>query len=194
MKAQTYLLIFAFLSIFNAQADNKCLYSIKDTTTAKVTWTAYKTPKKVAVQGSFDKIEYKSTESEDLKSFLLSSSIEINTESVNSGNKERDEKLVKFFFGLMKKKVITAKIQNVNEKNLLVLLTMNGVKKEITMDYTFENNILKLSADIDVINWSLNKPLASINKACAALHENKTWSDVNISATIPVFYECSQKI
>ena len=189
-----YSLWTIFASFFLAQftfADNKCFYSLEDPTKAKVTWTAYKTPKKVGVDGSFSKITYFAQEADDLKVFLKSAKVEIESSSVDSGNKERDEKLAKFFFKLMKNPIIKAHVQTVqNENTALVMLTMNNVKKEVSMKYAYENNILTLSGEIDVLNWSLDKSLTSINKACYALHEKKTWSDVALKVTIPVKYEC----
>jgi len=129
-----------------------------------------------------------------LKDFLLSTSIEIDANSVKSGDDTRDEKLQKFFFKLMKTKTIKAKIQTVNDNNVMVLLSMNGIKKELTMNYTFANNLITLTATMDVMDWSLGKALDSINKACAALHENKTWSDVNLTVEVPASLECHAKI
>lgn len=187
-------LLFIFASFFLSQlalANNKCFYSLEDPAKAKVTWTAFKTPKKVGVDGTFSKITYSAQESDDLKVFLKSATVEIETASVDSGNKERDEKLGNFFFKLMKNPLIKAHVQTVqNENTVLVMLSMNKVKKEVTMKYSYENNILTLTGEIDVLNWSLDKSLAAINKACYALHEKKTWSDVALKVSVPIKYEC----
>ncbi len=157
--------------------------------------TAYKTAKKVGVNGSFTKATYTATDSENLNIFLQSAKAEIDVTSVNSGLPERDEKLLKFFFKTMKKNTILASIQNIKDQNALVLLTMNGVKKEITMKLNvIDNKMVELSGDIDLLNWSLNKQLASINKACSELHEKKTWSEVSLKIEIPISYECHEKI
>ncbi len=74
------------------------------------------------------------------------------------------------------------------------MITINKLQKEVSMKYAYDNNILTLSGEIDVLNWSLDKPLASINKACYALHEKKTWSDVSLKITVPVKYECHEKL
>ena len=184
-----------FISLPSLFADSKCFYSMEDSSKNKVTWTAYKTPKKVGVDGSFSKISYIAQESEDLKLFLKSAIVEIDSSSVDSGNKERDEKLAKFFFKLMKNPTIKAQVQTVQDNNTaLVMLSMNKVKKEVSMKYTYENNVLTLSGEIDILNWSLDKSLASINKACYALHEKKTWSDVSLKVSVPVKYECQGKL
>jgi polyisoprenoid-binding protein YceI len=196
MKNYTLLTILTYIfAVPFIYADTKCFYSIEDSAKNKVTWTAYKTPKKVGVDGSFSKITYFAQESDDLKTFLKSATVEIETASVDSGNKERDEKLAKFFFKLMKNPVIKAHVQNVQDNNTaLIMLSMNKVKKEVSMKYTYENNLLTLTGEIDVLNWSLEKSLASINKACFALHEKKTWSDVALKITVPVKYECHEKL
>lgn len=195
MKHSIYLILTSFLLSMSLQAEDKCFYSLpEDLTHAKTTWTAYKTPKKVAVSGSFSTITYTAQVSEDLKQFLKSASVEIETASVNSGVKERDDKLVKFFFKLMKNPKIKAKIETFKDDSALVMISMNNVKKEVPMKYTYAQDVLTITGDIDILNWSLDKQLASINKACYTLHEKKTWSDVSLKIEIPVKYECHGKL
>jgi polyisoprenoid-binding protein YceI len=195
MKSSICLIFSIFLLSFAATAEDKCLYSLEeDLSKAKTTWTAYKTPKKVGVNGSFTTISYTAQEAENLNLFLKSAKVEIDTESVNSGLKERDDKLLKFFFKLMKNSKIKAHVENIKDDTALVIISMNNVKKEVPMKYTFDKNLLTLTGDIDILNWSLDKALASINKACFVLHEKKTWSDVGLKIEVPVKYECHGKL
>ncbi len=195
MKYSIYVILTSFLLTMSLQAEDKCLYSLsEDLSTAKTTWTAYKTPKKVGVNGSFGTISYSAQENADLKQLLKSAKVEIETATVSSGDKTRDEKLVKFFFKLVKNPKIKVHVETVKDNSALVMISMNNVKKEVSMNYTYANNVLTLTGEIDVLNWSLDKALASINKACYVLHEKKTWSDVALKIEVPVRYECLGKL
>lgn len=179
------------LTIF---AQNKCFYFLQDPSKAKLTWTAYKTPKKVGVDGSFSKITYTAQDTETLNDFLKSAKIEIESSSVVTGMKDRDVKIGAFFFKLMKNPLIKAQVKSIKDDTLKVVLDMNNVKKEIDMKYTYEKDILKLTGQIDILNWSMSTSLEALNKACLALHEKKTWSDVALKIEVPVKYECQGKL
>ena len=193
MKNMIFAILISLSAFAVEKTDEKCIFN--KSSDPKLTWTAFKTPKKVGVKGTFDAITYNNNgEAKTLKDFLLNALLEIDTTSVKTGDTTRDGKLVSFFFGKMKNKTIKAKIQMVKDKQVVVLLQMNGIKKEVTMDYAFENNMLTLSATLDVLDWNMSKGLDALNKACAALHENKTWSDVNILVEVPATLECNAKI
>lgn len=194
MKKYLYVIFATFIASLSINAEEKCVYFLDELKKAKTTWTAYKTPKKVGVNGTFTKISYLAQESEDLKKFLQSAKIEIETASVDSGLKERDDKLLKFFFKLLKKSVIKGEITNVKDDTVLVLLSMNNVKKEVSLKYTLLNDVITLTGEIDILNWSMEKSLASINKACYQLHEKKTWSDVALKIEVPIKHECQAKL
>lgn len=195
MKSRIIPLLASMLFSNLVSAETKCLYTLNSTLKPVVTWTAFKTPKKVGVNGSFSQINISATESEDLKSFILSAKAEIEAQSVSTGLEERDQKLSKFFFKPMKKKSIEASIISFKEKSILMLLSMNGVKKEITMNLeNKDNKTLMLTGSIDVLNWSLGKELSALNKACMDLHEKKTWNDVELKIEVPITFECLEKI
>jgi polyisoprenoid-binding protein YceI len=83
------------LFALNLQAD--CLIKKED---VKVEFVAFKTPLKVGVKGWFEElgIEPKYT-GKNLKSLLSNVSFDINTNSVATGNKDRDKKIATSFFG-----------------------------------------------------------------------------------------------
>lgn len=193
------ILFFSFFLVLfissNLKAETKCLYSQDKTNKPVITWTAFKTPKKIGVNGTFSKINISSSDSDDLNKFIVSSKAEIEAQSVSTNNEERDQKLVKYFFKPMKKNNIEASIVGFKENNILMLLSMNGVKKEITMKYeNKDNKVLIFSGSIDILNWSLAKELTSLNKACMDLHEKKTWSEIELKIEVPITYECLEKI
>ncbi len=159
----------------------------------EVSWTGYKTPKKVGVGGVFDSVVYTpaAKSGENFRSILVGSSVVIDSSSVNSKNEGRDEKLAKFFFGMMQDKNINAKIVDIKADKRVkdaprtgvvsVEIEMNGVKKTVPMTYSFSDNIFEAKGTIDILDFSAANALSSINKACFDLHEGKTWSEAGIA-------------
>jgi len=184
------LLVLSFVLSANASEKSGCV--LAQNGAVEVSWTGYKTPKKVGVNGTFGKVTYipVAPSGEDFRSILVGSSVAIDSSSVNSNHEDRDSKLAKFFFGLMSDKNINAKILDIKAdkrvKNaprtgtLSVEIEMNGVKKTTPMTYSFSDDIFEAKGSIDLLDFSANKALAGINEACFDLHEGKTWSDVGI--------------
>lgn len=185
------LLVLSFA--FNVQASEKAGCVLAQSGPMEVIWTGYKTPKKVGVNGTFDKVTYApvAPSGEDFRSILVGSSVVIDSSSVNSKHEDRDAKLAKFFFALMSDKNINAKIVDIKADKrvkdaprtgvVTVEIEMNGVKKTTPMTYSFSDDIFEAKGSIDLLDFSANKALAGINEACFDLHEGKTWSDVGIS-------------
>lgn len=188
-------IIWAFTALLIATslgANQKSGCVLAQTGSVEVTWTGYKTAKKVGVSGIFDKVAYTpiKKEGENFRSILVGSSVVIDSSSVNSKNESRDEKLAKFFFALMSDKNINAKIVDIKADKIAknaprtgtvdVEIEMNGVKKVVPMTYSFENDIFEAKGTIDILEFNANKALDGINKACFDLHEGKTWSEAGI--------------
>lgn len=177
-----------------------CLYSI-NTEEAVFQWTAFKTTAKVGVNGSFDAIEINnSNNAPNLTALIIETEFTINLGSVNSGNPERDEKLKEFFFGsLANTDIFTGIVEecegNNDEGMLMVNLKMNEVAKQVKMDYKVEDNFLKISGTLDLLDWEAGQAVESINNACLDLHKgedgvSKTWSDMEISVEVPLTTDC----
>lgn len=185
--------ILTLISLQIAQAKN-CLFT-PDTSKTKLTWTAYKTPEKVGVDGSFDSISYKfSNKANSIEKLITGTNFSIATESTNSGNPARDKKLVDFFFNeLIGNKLIKGSFKSIDKKKKMAVAqtTFNGVTKKINLNYKFENDILELNGKIDVLDFALGKQLEAINKACFDLHKGKTWSEVNLLIQVPVSTVCN---
>jgi hypothetical protein len=158
-----------------------------------VGFEAYKTPMKLGVGGTFDKVSYKpnSSSGKNFRELFVGSSIIIDTSSVNSHNKGRDKKLVKFFFENMTSKTIQAEIVKYKSDKrykgkpktgiFSVKITMNGVTKTIPMRYSYFKGKMQANGVLDLFDFSANKSLQALNKACYKLHKGKTWNDVSIS-------------
>ena len=78
-----------------------------DDSTAKIEWTAYKTTEKIAVKGEFTKISITNAKTSK-NAFDLINGIEfsIPVSSIFSNNEDRDNKLKKFFFGVIDRKSV----------------------------------------------------------------------------------------
>ncbi len=151
---------------------------------SQLEWTAFKTPKKVGVKVKFDRYEIKSQPGKTINEILSKSSFNVDSTSVNSGNPERDKKIVKFFFTQNDKVIpIVGNVTKVSDKTVDVLFKINNIEKSISLTKVIKDNELILKGVIDTLDFKLSDSLAAINNACKALHEGKTWSDVEIQIT-----------
>ncbi len=183
-------MVFSFFATLNAEEKGGCV--LAQTGSVDVSWTGYKTQKKVGVNGTFDKVAYTpaAKEGENFRSIFVGSSVVIDSSSVNSKHADRDAKLAKFFFGMMNGKSINAKILDIKADKrvkdaprtgvLDVEIEMNGVKKVVLMNYSFDNEIFEAKGNIDILDFGANGALKGINEACFDLHEGKTWSETAI--------------
>ncbi len=171
-----------------------------------VNWKAYKTPAKIGVGGVFNSVKYTANapQGNNFREILVGSSVVIDTTSVNSKNAPRDAKLVKFFFEQMSSKNISAKIVDIKSDKrvrgkpktgvMSVAITMNGITKDVSMKYIFDNGDFDATGSIDLLDFRASGALSSINKACFDLHKGKTWSDVTIGFKTSIkFALCNTK-
>jgi hypothetical protein len=162
-----------------------------------ISFKAYKTPLKIGVGGTFNTLTYKNpvSKADTLRTLLKGASVYIDTASVYTKNAPRDKKIATYFFHTMVQKGIDAKIIGVEtkegQKGILDLdITMNGVTHNAQMRFIYEKGLIKAQGTIDLSDFHALHSLASLNKACYALHKGKTWSDVTIGFTLPVKKEC----
>lgn len=184
------LIAFIFSVMLGASlAANECEIESFD-----LNWTAFKTPEKVGVKGSFDRLNFEaSAEKDDCAfSYLTMATVHIETASVNTGNEGRDATLVKEFFRKMAGEHIDAIIKRIDmeKQELSVEITMNDVSQTIYMPYTFDNKRLKAEGKLDLLNFSASDALQSLNEACYDLHKGKTWSDVEVAFTLVLKEAC----
>lgn len=147
----------------------------------EVGFTAFKTPAKVGVSGSFDNVEITGKRSaESMEEMLTGLGVTIQTKSVNSGNEGRDKLLVSDFFLVQFAHVIQAKIVSVKPESLVVEITMNNKTLSVPMVYKAEENRVMAKGYIDLGDFDMFPSLKGINTACYDLHEGKTWQDVEV--------------
>lgn len=180
------------LMMFSLNSFANCTYSV-DNAQSQVSWTAFKTPKKVGVDGKFTKFQINAKAAQSELDLIKGATFTIDTTSVNTGNPGRDKTILNSFFKLDQKPITLAgQVISVNEKETKVLFDFNGTKKEITMKNTIADGKITLNATIDMMEVGLSKSFAAIHEACKALHEGKTWSDVFISVETTPVKKCSK--
>ena len=160
-----------------------------------VNWTAFKTPMKAGVNGTFRSVVYKGgKQAASLTELLKGAQVMIQTNNVDSGNGSRDAKLVQFFFNQMDGQILEARILDLDEvsKIVLVEVIMNGKGLNVPMAYTYTDGLFKASGVIDLGDFKALDALRSINRACYDLHQGKTWQDVNIGFSMKVEEQCSK--
>lgn len=179
------LLTLILTLIFSASALADCTYTV-DKDKVNLTWTAYKLPSKVGVNGTFSAIDLKgSLKGNSLAKIIDSTSVKINHQSVVTKNKDRDQKIMKWFFKPMKGKSINASFKVISGKNsgeVDMNLSMNGETHTIPLSYSVvDGNKLKMEGILNVLAFNLSKSLDGINKACLEQHQKSyTWADVKL--------------
>ncbi len=164
---------------------------VKDGST--LAWTAFKTPKKVGVTAKFSDFTINAKNSKSIEDLLSSANFEINSQSVESGDKSRDAKIQQFFFKKMLSGTkITGKVLKVVDNKADVELTMNGTTKttSMTMKYDEPASKVNLKGAIDVLDFGMKDSLASITKACFEKHEGVTWPNVDLELTANIKQTC----
>jgi len=158
-----------------------------------VSWKAYKTLGKIGVGGKFTAVNYApaSLEGKNFKELFVGSKVTIDTSGIDTGNANRDIKLVKFFFNKMSQGKIEGEIRSIKADPytkgqprtgiVKVMITMNGKSLPIPMKYHYEKEHFDASGTIDLGDFMALPALASINKSCYELHKGKTWRDVSIA-------------
>ncbi|WP_419678274.1 YceI family protein [Aliarcobacter lanthieri] len=172
------LLAFGLISSLNAYELNGNLI---------VKWTGYKLASKVGVSGTFNKINFDIKKSDNLSEFLKSSKVKIESNSLESNDPTRNSNITSTLFSLASANFIEGEISSVDEKNKILILDviMNGIKNSTTMAYEINDESIVAKGVIDILDFDMKKSYEAFTKICGALHENVSYSDVNIEFTIP---------
>jgi polyisoprenoid-binding protein YceI len=156
-------------------------------------WTAFKTPKKVGVGAKFSDFTINAKNAKSTDDLLASATFEINSQSIDSGDKGRDMKIAQFFFkNMLKGTKISGKVLKVSNNVADVEMTMNGATKVISMTSKFDEASSKLivKGSLDVLEFGMKDNLASITKACYEKHEGVTWPNVDLELSAAVKKSC----
>lgn len=188
MKTKFLILVLAGVFTFSCGSkDNKKEEVVpeKQVYNHTVTWTAFKTPEKIGVSGTFATSELsKLTESDILLNALDGAKFSIVTASVSTKDDDRDAKLKVSFFAQMNGD-ISGYFGTFKDGKVPVFITMNGVTKEKEFSYEATENSVKINGSIDIVSdFKADKALQTIHEICKDLHVGKTWSDVTIDVEI----------
>lgn len=160
---------------------------------ATIKWTAYKTTDKKPVSGVFKTIDITKSKSGNSPLLTLNDTqFSIPISSIFSNNKDRDNKLQKMFFNVMKNTSLLTGTINANADNIGDLeITMNGETHKLPLTFTTVGDTLKFKGVMNLDQWQAIDALNSLNKACFDLHKgpdgvSKTWNDVLIEASVVV--------
>lgn len=165
-----------------------------DTQNAEVQWTAFKTPAKIGVKGKFDDVQFKfgtANKTQSLESQLNNATATIDIMKVNTNDEGRDQTLRDNFFGQFAKKEpikVTFKdvIEGKDKGTILANVRMNGKTQKVPMQYEIVDQKLIAKGVLDLSEFGLENARASLQKAVADLHENLTWSQVEIALEAPI--------
>ncbi|TDL99235.1 MAG: hypothetical protein C4K58_08125 [Flavobacteriaceae bacterium] len=135
----------------------------------KLTFTAFKTPAKVGVSGTFNSIK------------IQGNSFEIDPLSVNTSNPARDQNLVQNFFSLLPFSKISGQIVTVEES--FVQIKINGKMYRFKADKIGNQMVVKGSLDI-LRDFGAQKAYARISEVCKTLHQDKTWTEVSFELVL----------
>lgn len=181
------LLAVASLSMLNAQSI--------DTANAKAGFTAYKSPKMLAVGGTFNNIVFKFKKGDSIATQLEGASATMEANAINLGDAAKDASLKANFFSQFKKDkkgkqlirvVFREVVAGENLGTMLASVSMNGKSQKVSMQYTIQDGTLTAKGVIDVLDFGLSEAFAKLAKACEALHEGRSWTQVEIYFSAPV--------
>ncbi|MUH36125.1 hypothetical protein D9O36_09750 [Zobellia amurskyensis] len=175
-----------------AQAETAAYSLIQDST--KVSFTAYKTTEKLPVGGKFTKINItKAGEGASALEALDGTEFSIPVSSLftNDATGTRDPKILEFFFGVMENTELISGVFNVSEdNNYSIHVTLNGNTATIPLTHkAVSDTSLVFDGVMNLEEWDALDAVASINKACEALHTgkdgvSKTWDEVAVHAEV----------
>ncbi|PCJ23202.1 MAG: hypothetical protein COA97_12045 [Flavobacteriales bacterium] len=178
-----------------------CFYSYDETAGTQVRWTAFKTTAKKGVGGQFDQVNVTAGEkSTKITDVIQEIKFNIPTSSTNTADEGRDSKIVESFFGAMNQTdIILGQVKSVEGDNTsgtcTFYLTINNIEKETILNYVVEDATIRLTGEIDMIDFGAEDAVASLNEVCGPLHTGedgvtKTWSVVELVIETTLKKEC----
>ena len=168
---------------------------VKMVTPVEVEWTAYKTPKKIGVDGGFLATVYHGkTEAKDVQELLLNSRVQLEVNNVDTKDPFRDAKLVQFFFNMMQGAVIDADVKSIQgddlEGALVVNIGMNNKAIDVPLHYVVKDGVFRAKGVLNLLDFNAQEPLKMLTLNCYAPHEGKTWEDVAVGFSFSMKKSC----
>ena len=117
----------------------------------------------------------------------MSLSFSIDTQKLDSGDKARDIKIAKIFFGGMRNgQMISGSVESIKKDFAKVKVKMNDVEKHVELKLVSSGKKVTATGFIDVLDFAGLPAVKALNQACFEKHEGKTWSD----AGVELVYQC----
>ena len=163
-------------SLFASSLSAQCININK----VDVNWTSFKTLSKIGVSGTFKDVKLETkTNASTTKEALLNSSVKINMKEIDAKADIKTNNILKYFVANLENEEIEAKIINVYDKTLDLVITLNGTTKTIPMKYIVRENNIVSSGVIDALDFNLAPALKILNTKVAG-HLNKGWYDIPV--------------
>jgi hypothetical protein len=213
IKLFTIVAVFAFFMACSDQPDAKtkgsandkssdteCIYTLINDSSA-VNWTAFKTNERIGVGGHFDEIKVWTPDNAiSPKNILIGTSFDIITTSVNTGNAERDPKLIKYFFTtltdghIIKGEIISAEGNSSTGEGMIKMM-FNGITNKIPYSCQIKEIKIILKRGINLDEWDGANAVKTLNTECYDLHTgedgvSKLWPDVEIQVIAQFKKDC----
>ncbi len=153
---------------------------------------AYKTPSKTPIDGQFEKVKFRpaSSSAQTLGEIFVNSYIDIESKSAVVKTKEKENELLKYCFDTMTIHDIKAKItdmkpnKSTNSKvrtgKFFVNISMNGVLRNIPMDYIFKNGTITINGVIDLHEFNAGLIHELVNQEFDRQHQERLSQKVEI--------------
>lgn len=162
-------------------------YSI-DAASAKATFVAFKGVKKLAVNGSVDKIKYRfKRKNGTLDKILKGSTASFSMDDINLANPVKNANFKRFFTALLKDKNAKVTFKKItmgeNQGIILARIKINKTNRNIPLSYVLKSGILSVKGLIDLDDYKCEGALANLSKNVKE-HLGLTWGVVEIAFTI----------
>ncbi|WP_053992780.1 YceI family protein [Mangrovimonas sp. TPBH4] len=158
--------------------------SIKD---VDFTWTAFKTPAKAGVNGTFSEIAYgELTEADVFEDKFKGLTFKMDKTTVSTGDAARDTTLKNEFFAQLVGD-ISGRILEVKDGKAQLEIKLNDktINKEFSFVPAADGQSVTFEGSVDLLeDFGANTAFDALHAACNALHEGKTWTDVNLKAVV----------
>ncbi len=177
-----------------------CIYNM-DKKATKISWKAFKTSDRVAVGGIFPTFEVECIENgSSFIEVLESVNFSIPVSKMETGDKERDQTLLNYFFNsFVPEGNIYGTVDKVeggeSEGIISFILKMNGGKVPVDMKYLVKENVLYVNGTVDLHEFHGQDAMSSLNEQCGELHKgkdgvSKLWPEIEVGIVSKFGVKC----
>lgn len=161
-------------------------------------WTAYKFTERVSVQGEVQQVEIQNQQGVELQKLLSSLQLKFNLGQIHSDLAERDANVRTHFVSQMAEGgSVQAVVKSVTGNQIWIALRMNGIEKQIPMDWSVEQGKLWATGKLELDSFGLKPAMDQLSKAVAPMHTGSDgiammWPDLDLSLSAPLSSECQE--